>query len=510
MPTLFRRLSLSLVLATIFASSGLANATYQYQIFMPGLVGSVSGGGITPEEVSYNIGLAPYSFPQGEVGQSYNVSLASLLQISPTPTAQSYLDQVSWSVVGNLPPGLALTGALGEPAISGMPSTVNAGAQFDIVATYSGSNGQRTYTIVVGGATLNVTSISVGGSYACAVTTSGGAKCWGTGDSGQLGDGRAVNATTPVNVTGLTSGVASISAGRAHTCVVTTSGGAKCWGAGVWGTLGRGSEGSATTPVNVTGLTSGVAAISAGYYHTCAITTSGGAKCWGQGTDGQLGGGSTSDAWTPANVAGLSSGVTSISTGDYHTCAVTAAGGAKCWGRGTSGQLGNGNTASTTTPVDVTGLSSGVTSISTGDYHTCAVTAAGGAKCWGYGAYGQLGQGATATITTPVNVTGLTSGVASISAGNGHTCAITTSGGAKCWGNGADGRLGNGSTASVTTPVDVTGLTSGVTRISGGGRHTCAVTTSGGAKCWGYGHLGRLGNGSTTTSTTPVNVLHGS
>jgi alpha-tubulin suppressor-like RCC1 family protein len=260
-----------------------------------------------------------------------------------------------------------------------------------------------------------------------------------------------------VDVQGLTSGVASVSAGNSHTCAVTTAGGLKCWGADNLGQLGNDSSlVNKPTPVDVLGLTSGVASVSAGGFHTCAVTTLGGLKCWGYNNYGQLGDNSATNKPTPVDVLGLTSGVASVSAGDSHTCAVTTSGGAKCWGRDNYGQLGNDAALTNKpTPVDVQGLTSGVVSIVAGGYHACALTATGGLKCWGYNNYGQLGDNSATNKPTPVDVLGLTSGVARIAAGNVHTCAVTTSGGLKCWGLGLQGQLGNNSTTSKPTPVDV-------------------------------------------------------
>jgi alpha-tubulin suppressor-like RCC1 family protein len=148
--------------------------------------------------------------------------------------------------------------------------------------------------------------------------------------------------------------------------------------------------------------------------------------------------------------------ISKISAADFHTCALTTFGAAKCWGNGIPyGEIGNGATRSALTPVDVTGMSSGVVAISAGHSHTCAVTTSGAAKCWGLGGEGQLGNGATSIALSPVGVTGMSSGVVAISAGVSHTCAVTTSGAAKCWGGGSSGQLGNGATSSALTPVDV-------------------------------------------------------
>jgi hypothetical protein len=154
--------------------------------------------------------------------------------------------------------------------------------------------------------------------------------------------------------------------------------------------------------------------------------------------------------------------------------------------------------------VVVTGLSSGVASISAGFDNACAVTTSGAAYCWGDNSNGQLGNGSTTNSLVPVAVTGLSSGVASISAGNGLTCAVTTSGAAYCWGWNGEGDLGIGSTTGSLVPVAVTGLSSGVASISAGFLHTCAVTTSGAIYCWGHNSNGELGNGSTTKSMVPV------
>ena len=342
-------------------------------------------------------------------------------------------------------------------------------------------------------------AVSAGGDHTCALTTGGGAKCWGWNYWGQLGNGTTTSSLTLVDVTGLTSGVAGVSAGRDHACALTTGGGVKCWGYGSYGQLGNSATTDSSTPVDVTGLTSGVARVSAGNLHTCALTTGGGVKCWGSNDSGQLGDSTTTGSNTPVDVTGLTSGVAAISAGTTHTCAVTTGGGVKCWGAGFG-----------TSAVDVAGLTTDVTAISSGYAYTCVLTTGGGVKCWGDNFFGQLGNGTTMDSSTPVDVTGLTSGVAAISAGELHACAVTTTGAAKCWGDNGDGQLGNGTTTSTSTPVDVMGLTSGVAAVSSGKLyHTCAVTTGGGTKCWGDNGGGQLGNGTTTNSSTPVDVSNG-
>lgn len=372
------------------------------------------------------------------------------------------------------------------------------------------------------------TDASTGDTQSCAVTTGGGAKCWGDNAFGQLGNGSIFDAHTPVDVTGLTTGVAAVSPGGRHTCALTTGGGAKCWGSNNYGQLGNSTTTDSNTPVDVTGLTSGVASVSAGGGYsaidfTCALTTGGAAKCWGANSLGQLGNGPGPNSNTPVNVTGLTTGVAFVSAGGAHACAVTTGGGVKCWGSNNSGQLGNGTTTSSSTPVDVTGLTSGVASVSAGWGQTCAVTTGGGVKCWGANSFGQLGNGIVGPETcgsvecsrTPLDVFGLTSGVSAVDVGLFHTCAITTAGGAKCWGQNDYGNLGTGGTAPgycglsycSRTPVDVVGLTTGAAAVSAGSYRSCGLTTGGGAKCWGANFSGQLGNGNTAHANAPVNVI---
>jgi len=247
-------------------------------------------------------------------------------------------------------------------------------------------------------------------------------------------------------------------------------------------------------------------AISAGTEHTCALTSSGAVKCWGWNGNGQLGDGTNTDKWTPVQVSGLTSGVSGISAGDDTSCAVHN-GAAKCWGYNGSGELGDGTYNNRNVPADVSGLSSGVIAIAAGGGHTCALTTTGAVKCWGYNEYGQLGDGTNNHRNTPVQVSGLTSGVSAISAGYDHTCALTSSGGVKCWGWNYVGQLGDGTNTDKWTPVQVSGLTSGVSAISAGFAHTCALTISGGIKCWGRNAYGQLGNGNTISSNVPVDVI---
>ncbi len=397
------------------------------------------------------------------------------------------------------------------------------------VVSVDGIEGNRSavWSLTVSAASSGlVQQVSAGDYHTCALTATGGVKCWGNNPAGQLGDGTVgpfENRTAPVDVIGLGSGVVAISANGLRTCAVTSAGGVKCWGNNLDGVLGDGTTITRATPVDVIGLSSGVVAVSVGWYQTCVLTSAGGVKCWGRNFFGQLGDGSTTDRRTPIDVIGLSTGVAAISVGAFHTCALTIAGGVKCWGSdGAFGLLGTGGVGVpgfSATPLDVTGLGSGVTAISAaglgGADHTCALTIAGAVRCWGFNNFGQLGDGTTITRLTPVAVLGLSSGVAAITAagsgsaaaGEPYTCALTGAGGAKCWGNNEFGKLGDGTTTTRLTPVDVVGASSGLVGISAGLSHVCAVTSAGGVRCWGANVSGQLGDGTTQNRLTPVAVV---
>lgn len=358
-------------------------------------------------------------------------------------------------------------------------------------------------------------SQAAGGVYqTCARTTSGAAKCWGANFDGQLGDGTQVNSPTAVDVAGLGSDVASVAGGYAHMCAVTTSGGARCWGYNISGQVGSGSASFwIISPAVPAGLGSGVASIAGGYGHTCALMTTGGVRCWGYNNNGQLGDGTTATRMTPVAVSGLSSGVAAIAVGGFHTCALLTTGSVQCWGFNASGQLGTGSmsgpeacpTSCSKTPVPVSGVSNAI-AIAAGETHTCALLAAGGVQCWGENARGQLGDGTNSARPTPADVSGLPGPADAIALGGQHGCALIA-GDAWCWGRNDAGQLGDGTTGDSNVPVAVADLGASVSSLAPGYRHTCAVLTGGALRCWGSNDYGQLGDGSTAGSSVPVGVL---
>jgi alpha-tubulin suppressor-like RCC1 family protein len=303
----------------------------------------------------------------------------------------------------------------------------------------------------------------------------------------------------------LTVHFSSLAMGDEHSCVLTTYGEVKCWGDNSYGQLGDETTKSRTTPVKVANLESKVRAISAAEGHTCALLTTGGVKCWGAGRSGEIGDGAKVGRLSATSVDGLANGVTAISAGGKHTCALLENGGVKCWGDNFYGELGTNDTVDRTTPTDVIGLASGVASISAGKGHTCASLISGGMKCWGDNLYGQLGDNTVKRQLLPTSVVGLSSSyirVNAVSASTSHTCAVLSVGGVKCWGENNVGQVGDNTLVNRKIPTSVTGLSTGVTGISTGRFHTCALLSTGGVKCWGT----RIGLNNAPNDTTPTEV----
>ena len=304
--------------------------------------------------------------------------------------------------------------------------------------------------------------------------------------------------------------VASITAATVHTCATDEDGAAWCWGQNGAGQLGNGTTTDSLTAVAVDGMTSAMR-VAAGAYDTCALLSGGTVECWGENWSGQLGTGNETPSTVPRPVGGLTK-ATSIAAGIAHTCAVLTTGTVKCWGSDSSGELGAEHVPTrlgfpeSDVPIEVTGISTAV-SISSASADTCAVLSGGTIDCWGENANGQLGDGTTATRFTPVQVTGITNAVA-VSAGDSHTCALLADGTVRCWGSNQGGQLGDGTTTASSTPVTVQGL-SGAAGIAAGHAHTCALIDDGSIRCWGLAGNGQLGNGmsgSGAQSTVPVVV----
>ena len=351
------------------------------------------------------------------------------------------------------------------------------------------------------GAGRRALAISAGVGHTCAILDTGAVRCWGYGGNGRLGygnvnwigDNETPGSVGPV-VLGAGRRAVAISAGSAHTCAILDTGAVRCWGVGLSGRLGYGNVndvGDNEAPGSVSPVFLGpgrrALAISAGTSHTCAILDTGAVRCWGSGSDGRLGYANTDtigDNETPGSVGpvflGAGRRAVAISAGANHTCAILDTGAVRCWGIGSSGQLGYGNTNNvgdneapgSVSPVDL-GAGRRAVAISGETEHTCALLDTGAVRCWGYGGQGRLGYGNTVTIGDnetpggfgPVDLGAGRSAVA-ISAGDVHTCALLDTGALRCWGNGFDGQLGYANTNTIgdnetpgsVGPVDLAGL----------------------------------------------------
>jgi alpha-tubulin suppressor-like RCC1 family protein len=381
---------------------------------------------------------------------------------------------------------------------TGLLRAVAAGST-SAIATSGGVSGSATVTVVA----LRVASVVAGHLHSCALTTDGAAYCWGNNEYGELGDGSKVSRLVPTAVAGGLK-FSALSAWAFHTCGVTTSGAAYCWGDNSFGRLGNGSTISSAVPVPVSGgLT--FSSVVTGSTHTCGLTPSGAAYCWGGSADGERGDGSDTSSSVPVAVTG---GLTfsALSTWGIHTCGLTTNGAAYCWGSNFAGELGDGSTTSSAVPVAVSGGYT-FTAISAGRFHTCGITTSGTTYCWGDNGFGQLGDGTTTMRPAPVAVSGGLAFV-TLAGGNYHTCGLTASGAAYCWGRNSESELGDGG-SGISHRAAPTGVAGGLnfSAISAGGFHSCALSTTGTAYCWGYNAFAELGDGSGADSAVPVRVL---
>ena len=255
------------------------------------------------------------------------------------------------------------------------------------------------------------------------------------------------------------------------------------------------------------------------------------ARCWGDNVYGQLGNNSTTDSSVPvkvvnpSNAAQALTGIASVSPGlGFHSCALMQDGTARCWGQNAAGALGNNTTSNSSVPVTVVNPANtalpltGLTIVTAGYYHSCALVNDGTARCWGYNGSGRLGNNTTVNsliavvVVNPSNTTLAFSRISSMTAGGYQSCALMIDGTAYCWGENVYGSLGNDTTAPSKIPVKVldpsntTQALTGVARIAAGGYHSCTLMTDATARCWGYNTFGQLGNHTFTDSAVPATV----
>jgi hypothetical protein len=370
--------------------------------------------------------------------------------------------------------------------------------------------------IAAAGATQVNAVMTTTAGYTCGIITTGDMYCWGVSWFGVLGNG-SFGSLTPGPTPTLVSGGhqwTDVAAGMYFVCAVASGGSVFCWGGGGAGELGNGNIGHGSadnvaipTPISGTGTFGSVSiGISGG---ACTITLTKAAMCWGTGVAGRLGNGTDTPTAVPVAVSGGLS-FDALATSDDGSCGI-AAGSAYCWGYLGLLGLGGGpapdtcgaSTPCAKTPVAVSGGHVFRPSVSIDGSLACAIATDGQAYCWGFG---YVGDGSMSGVApAPVAVSGGLSFTSLGIPGVGAQCGIVVGGAAYCWGLNPNGRLGNGTTTSASVPTAVSGGHA-FTQLSSSQDHTCGVTTDGNAWCWGGNDMGELGTRSLTPSQVPVRV----
>jgi len=348
--------------------------------------------------------------------------------------------------------------------------------------------------------------------------------CWGKNDKRQLGLPNIVNQNSPQRVQGLVDpmGIIFIAAGDEFACALYNTGKVACWGTKSDERLGDGSYGDPSPPMLTNAMPDNAKAVqlSLGEAHACVALDTGGAACWGKGEHGRLGNGGWDNAEPSAVLLPLVTvqGLThvQVAVGGEHACALVPGVGASpatafCWGSGSQGQTGRGSSSGGPVPqaVDDPSPDDAFVYLSAGRQHTCGLRASGLVWCWGFGDNGQLGApGGSSNV--PIQTSSVPGGQACtmVAAGFDHTCAVLADGTATCWGKGGNGRLGNANTGGSSSPKQVRPFRghAAAIGISLGEKHSCAALDDGNIACWGDGGEGRLGDSASSDRNQPAHV----
>ncbi len=382
---------------------------------------------------------------------------------------------------------------------------------------------------------FDIVQVATGASSTCALRREGTARCWGNNRNGQLGNGRAgttelalVTVVTSNDDTRPLAGVAQLACGDAFCCAALRDSSARCWGDNAFGQLGNGSVTPSPAPVVVgdpvdVGMPfRGVVEVAAGANFACARRTDGSVWCWGNNANGHLGTGATDTSplrSRPTRVvagdgsSGPLADVVQLAAQAEHTCAVMRSGTLRCWGRNHFGQLGHDASAYlySADPLAV-GRVGEVVEARPGVTHTCARLRDGTMRCWGNNRAGALGDGTTASHSTPAEVLVSAGGmslrsVVGAACGADSSCALLGDGTARCWGTGDVGQLGGGAfTIMASSPMRVVDVTDAVELVAAA-RHVCARGRDGVVRCWGDNDFGQLGDRTQVARAAPVRVV---
>jgi alpha-tubulin suppressor-like RCC1 family protein len=330
---------------------------------------------------------------------------------------------------------------------------------------------------------------------------------WGNNGSGRLGDATTTNTSSPVSAVGGFTDWCQVSAAEFHSLGVRQNGTAWAWGCNGQGRLGDATTTSRTSPVSVVGGFTDWCQVSAGSYHSLGVRANGTAWAWGVNSSGNLGDGTTTNRSSPVSVVGGFTDWCQVSAGDSHSLGVRTNGTVWAWGCNGQGRLGDGTTTSRTSPVSVVGGFIDWCQVSAGNTHSLGVRQNGTAWAWGLNINGRLGDGTTTSTSSPVSVVGGFTDWCQVSAGGSHSLGVRTNGTVWAWGNNGSGRLGDATTTSRTSPVSVVGGFTDWCQVSAGGTHSLGVRTNGTVWAWGCNGQGRLGDGTTTERISPVSVV---
>lgn len=483
------------------------------------IITAKNSGGETSSllQITVNDALPGFSYGIGNYVFSKGITVPEIVPSKENVT--------QFTISPPLPDGLIFNQETG--AISGVP--INISLEKNYLITAINSTGQQTNSsIKVSISDRN--SIFSGGKNTCKITQSGGVRCWGSNEYGQLGSNSisfnwtaTLNASTPnspisdvlasLSPEEKLANVIKVSIGEDHICALIKDGKINCWGKNTIGQLGNGTTTNSNIPVEVSaGEGESYVDVAAGKEFTCGILSSGSLKCWGKNNYGQLGNGGVVSSNVPVSVPN-SNGVKFISAGFNHSCAIFQGGVLKCWGKNSFGQIGSRqndvvviegelNVEAAPLLTEIEGNFSGIKSASIGEDHTCFVSSSEDVKCFGRNNFGQLGSDSISyesSTLSPVSVPGVSS-VKALSSGKNNNCVVSGSGlSVVCWGSGQNGALGNNSLSLVGGPSPVwssqenENQLGSIISISSGEDNSCAVKSTGQLFCWGSNNFGQLG-----------------
>ena len=328
---------------------------------------------------------------------------------------------------------------------------------------------------------LEWTAVSAGREHTCALTTDARLACWGANDRGQLGTGDSSERLDATFVS-TTARFQEISAGGRHTCAIDLDRALWCWGANGVGQLGDATSTDRRTPVLVD-LQGPFTHVSAGAEHTCVVRGAAEGLCWGANQAGQLGSRSHSHGGLPPSPIQGALNFTGVSAGGTHSCGVANGGVGFCWGGNQTGSLGTGTLTDSSSPVSVSGERLFLI-LQAGDTHSCGVDDQGRGWCWGNNQFGQVVSSAQPIVGSPVSRLG--DAFRAIGVGEHWTCGLLGEGEVRCWGVRWDRVESDGGYAvSRDGWAPEIASTSPPVALSVGARRACIVSEAMRVYCWG-------------------------